>query len=48
MHLEESLGEVNVPNDPTEMREGNFMRVRVTIDIVEPLCRGRRVGFFLV
>ena len=45
VHLRESLGEVNVPNDPTEMRGGNFMRVRVTIDISEPLCRGRRVDF---
>ena len=46
MRLGESLREVNVPNDPTEMRGGNLMRVRVTIDIVEPLCRGRRVVSF--
>ena len=45
VRLGESLGEVNVPNDPTEMRGGNLMRVRVTIDIAEPLCRGRRVDF---
>ena len=45
VHLGESLGEVNVPNDPTEMKGGNLMRVRVTIDIAEPLCRGRRVDF---
>ena len=45
MHLGESLGVVNVPKDLTETRGGNFMRVRVTIDILEPLCRGRRVDF---
>ena len=45
MRLGESLGVVNVPKDLTEMRGGNFMRVRVTIDILEPLCRGRRVDF---
>ena len=45
MRLGESLGVVNVPKDLTEMRGGNFMRVRVTIDILEPLCRGGRVDF---
>nr|XP_023929349.1 uncharacterized protein LOC112040689 [Quercus suber] len=45
MRLGESLGEVNMPKDLTEMRGGTFMRVRVNIDISEPLCRGRCVAF---
>ena len=43
--LRESIGKVYIPKDTTEMRGGNFMRVRVTINITEPLCRGRRVMF---
>lgn len=43
--LGESLGEVMMPKDLTEMRGGNFMRVWVAIDVSEPLCRGQRVKF---
>lgn len=43
--LRESLGKVIIPKDTVEMRGGNFMRVRVTIDISEPICWGRRVTF---
>lgn len=43
--LGESLGKVIVPKDTAEMRGGNFMRVRVTIDISGPICLGRRVTF---
>ena len=43
--LGETLGEVTLPKDHTEMRGGNFLRVRVAIDVSEPLCRGRRVKF---
>ena len=45
VRLGESLGVVTMPNDQTEMRGGNFMRVRVTIDILQPLCRGKQVDF---
>uniref|UniRef100_A0A7N2R2G9 DUF4283 domain-containing protein n=1 Tax=Quercus lobata TaxID=97700 RepID=A0A7N2R2G9_QUELO len=45
INLGESIGKVYIPKDTTEMRGGNFMRVRVTINILEPLCRGRRVMF---
>ncbi|KAL0008351.1 hypothetical protein SO802_009853 [Lithocarpus litseifolius] len=45
VRLGESLGVVTMPKDLTEMRGGNFMRVRVTIDILEPLCKGRCVDF---
>ena len=45
MRLGESLGVVTVPNNPTEMKGENFMRVRVTIDILQMLCRGRQVDF---
>lgn len=45
MRLGESLGVVTMPKDLNEMRGGNFMRVRVTVDILEPLNRGRRVEF---
>ena len=41
----ESLGAVIVPKDSSEMRGGNFMRVRVTVDITKALCRGKRVSW---
>ena len=41
----ETSGEVTVPKDHTEMRCGNFLRVGVAIDVLEPLCRGRQVKF---
>ena len=41
----ESLGPVIMPGDESEWRGGNFLRVRVAIDVSEPLCRGRRVEF---
>ena len=44
--LGEPIGKVYIPKDTMEMRRGNFMRVRVTINISEPLCRGRRVMFY--
>ena len=43
--LGETLGEITMPKDHTEMRGGNFLRVRVAIDVLEPLCRGRQVKF---
>ena len=39
----ETLGVVAIPKDRSEIRGGNFMRVRVAIDITKALCRGRRV-----
>ena len=45
VRLGESLGVVTMPNDQMEMRGGNFMRVRVTIDILQLLCRGKQVDF---
>lgn len=43
--LGDTLSEVTMPKDLTELRVGNFLRVRVAIDVSEPLCRGRRVKF---
>ncbi|KAK9990738.1 hypothetical protein SO802_025723 [Lithocarpus litseifolius] len=43
--LGEFIGKVFIPKDTAEMRGGNFMRVRVNINISEPLCRGKRVMF---
>ena len=43
--LRESIGNVFIPKGTAEIKGGNFMRVRVTINISEPLCRGRRVIF---
>ena len=40
-----TLGEVTLPKDQTEMRGGNFLRVRVATNVSEPLCKGRRVKF---
>ena len=39
------LGRIIHCNDEDETDEGEFMRVRVEIDITKPLSRGRRVQF---
>ena len=36
----EAIGKVNVGTDEAKTEGDNFMRVRVTIDISQPLCRG--------
>ena len=43
VNLGESLGVVAKPKDIAEMRGGNFMRVRVAVDVTKPLCRGRMI-----
>ena len=42
--ISETLGTVMKPKDINEKRGGNFMRVRVTIEIRKPLCRGRKIS----
>lgn len=44
LSIGESLGAVTIPKDGSEMTRGNFMRVRVAVDITKALCRGRRVS----
>ena len=41
----ESIGSVIPTNDHGEMKGGTFMRVRVMVDVSQPLCRGRKVVF---
>nr|XP_023870320.1 uncharacterized protein LOC111982935 [Quercus suber] len=41
----ETIGKVSRPKDIEEMKGGNFMRVRVEIDITKPLCRGRKISW---
>ena len=41
--LRETLGTVLKPKDTFEMKRGSFMRVRVVVDIMKPLCRGRKL-----
>lgn len=43
LSLGESLGSFIVLKDTAEMRGRNFIRVRVTINVSEPLCQGRKV-----
>ena len=45
IEIGESIGEVVRPRDDSEMRGGTFMRVRVWVDVSQPLCRGRKVSF---
>lgn len=40
-----AMGEViNSKADDKDYVGSNFMRVRVTIDITKPLCKGRKIG----
>ena len=41
--LGETLGIVTKSKDVSEMSGGNFMRVRVAVDITKPLCWERKV-----
>ena len=43
-HLCEVIGKVNVGTDDAETKGDNYMRVRVTIDISQSLCRGRVIS----
>ncbi|KAL0001169.1 hypothetical protein SO802_014950 [Lithocarpus litseifolius] len=45
MNIAQTLGTVVLSEDISEMMVGNFMRVRVLIDISQPLCRGKQVTF---
>lgn len=36
----ETLGAVSIPKDTSELRGGNFMHIRVVVDITKSLCRG--------
>ena len=40
MDIGQTLGTVVLSEDTSDMMGGNFMRVRVIIDISQPLCRG--------
>lgn len=43
LSIGETLGAVSIPKDTSELRGGNFMHIRVVVDITKPLCRGRCV-----
>ncbi|KAK9998107.1 hypothetical protein SO802_017710 [Lithocarpus litseifolius] len=45
MDIGETLGVITRMVDKSEMVGGNFMRVRVSINITQPLCRGCYVSF---
>lgn len=45
LEIGKSIGHVSIPQDSTEMKGGTFLRVRVTVDISRPLCKGRKVAF---
>lgn len=40
-----TIGPVIKSQDLSEMKGGCFMRVRTTIDVTQPLCRGRKIVF---
>ncbi|XP_075645035.1 uncharacterized protein LOC142616027 [Castanea sativa] len=46
-NLCKSVGRVIHSYDRSEIEYGDFMRVRLEIDIHKPLCRGRKVRFSL-
>ena len=43
--IDETIGPVIKSNDLMEMKGGTFMRVRVMVNLIRPLCRGRRISF---
>lgn len=45
LSIGETIGTVMKSRDSKEMRGGNFMRVRVAIDIKKPLCRARKISW---
>nr|XP_023904040.1 uncharacterized protein LOC112015827 [Quercus suber] len=45
LSIGETIGKVSRPKDLGEMRGGNFMRVRVEVDITKPLCRGKKISW---
>ncbi|KAK9998737.1 hypothetical protein SO802_018340 [Lithocarpus litseifolius] len=47
LSIGETIGSVSCPKDFGEMKGGNFMRVRVEVDITKPLCRGRKISWDL-
>ena len=40
----EAAGRINASTDDSESEGDNFMRVRVSVDITQPLCRGRVIS----
>lgn len=40
----EAIGKVNMMPDENESEGDGFIRIRVTIDILKPLCRGRVIS----
>ena len=40
----EAVGRINASTDDSESEGDNFMRVRVSVDITKPLCRGRIIS----
>lgn len=38
------IGEVCKDTDIAKMEGGNYFRVRVTVDVIVPLCRGRKIS----
>ena len=40
----EAAGRINASTDDSELEGDNFMRVRVSVDITQPLCRGRVIS----
>ena len=41
----EVVGKIIPSTDPTETEEGNFIRIRVEMDVSLPLCRDRVVSW---
>ena len=40
----EAIGRINASTDDSESEGDNFVRVRVSVDITQPLCRGRVIS----
>ncbi|XP_030941555.1 uncharacterized protein LOC115966462 [Quercus lobata] len=40
----EAAGRINTSTDDSDLEGENFMRVRVSVDITQPLCRGRVIS----
>lgn len=44
IEIGETIGTISPSEHPKEMVRGDFLRVRMEVDVSKPLCRGRKIA----